>query len=124
MATGDRSISEVFQDIIRNVQEIVRSEVRLAKTEVRDEAAKAKPMAQLLAAGAVMALFAVFFLLYTLVHALATVLPLWAAALIVGVALSIASGVMLTSGINKFKLMYPNRIRTVEMIKEDVGWAK
>jgi hypothetical protein len=40
MAAGDRSLSDVLQDIIRNVQEIVRSEVRLAKTEIREEAAK------------------------------------------------------------------------------------
>jgi hypothetical protein len=39
---GDRSFSEVVQDIIGNVQEIVRSEVRLA-TEMREEAAKANP---------------------------------------------------------------------------------
>ena len=42
MAAGDRSLSDVLQDIIRNVQEIVRSEVRLAKTEIREEAAKAR----------------------------------------------------------------------------------
>ena len=124
MALGDRSISEVLQDIIRNVQEIVRSEVRLAKTEVRDEAVRAKPMAQLLGAGAVTALFAIFFLLFTIVNALATVMPIWAAALIVGAVLALAASIMLTSGINQFKQIYPNRDRTVETIKENVGWAK
>ena len=34
----ERAISDVLQDILRNLQEIVRSEVRLAKAEIRDEA--------------------------------------------------------------------------------------
>ena len=34
--TVDRSLSDVLQDLLRNLQEIVRSEVRLAKTELRD----------------------------------------------------------------------------------------
>ena len=124
MALADRSISEVFQDIIRNVQEIVRSEVRLAKTEVREEAVRAKPMARLLSVGIVTALFALFFLLFTIVYGLATVIPLWAAALIVGAVLAFAATVLLTSGISQFKQIYPNRDRTVETIKENVGWAK
>ena len=75
MASGDRSFSEVLQDIVRNVQEIVRSEVRLAKTEIREEAAKAKSSTLLLGAGALIAVFAMFFLLLAIVHALALVMP-------------------------------------------------
>jgi len=36
MAPGERSVADVLQDIIRDVQEIVRSEMRLAKTELRE----------------------------------------------------------------------------------------
>lgn len=124
MAIGDRSISEVFQDIIRNVQEIVRSEVRLAKTEIRDEAVKAKPMAQLLAVGSVTALFAILFLLQTIVNALSIVMPVWAATLIVGAVLALAASFMLTSGLSQLRQIYPNRDQTVETIKENIGWAK
>ena len=35
--TGARSISDVLQDILRNVQDTLRSEVRLAKAEIRQE---------------------------------------------------------------------------------------
>jgi len=57
MAPGERSVADVLQDIIRDVQEIVRSEMRLAKTELREEAAKAKTAAGLLGAAAITALF-------------------------------------------------------------------
>ncbi len=84
MAAGDRSFSDIFQDVVRNVQDIVRSEVRLAKTEIREEVVKTKSSTVLLGTGGVTALFAVFFLLLTIVYALALVMPSWAATLIVG----------------------------------------
>ena len=124
MAAGDRSFSEVLQNIVRNVQEIVRSEVRLAKTEIREEVGKAKSSVSLLGVGAVTAIFAVLFLLLTTDRALALVLPEWAAALIVGAALALAAGVMLTAGVRQFKLIHPAPERTVETLKDDVEWAK
>ena len=104
MAVGERSLSVVLQDIIGNVQEIIRSEVRLAKTELRDQASSAKAWAQMLAAGVVTSLFAILFLLLTLVYALADVMPIWAAALSVGAALAIAAAIMLTAGLKSCKL--------------------
>ena len=37
----DRSVSDVLQDILRNLQDMVRSEIRLAKVEIREEARRA-----------------------------------------------------------------------------------
>jgi hypothetical protein len=68
--------------------------------------------------------FAVFFLLLTIVDALALLMPSWAAALIVGAALAIAATVMLTGGVKRFKQIHPTPERTVETIKENVEWAK
>jgi hypothetical protein len=62
MATQERSISDVLQDIVGNIQEIIRSEVRLAKGELRDESIKVKAAAPLLVIGAVGGLLAAFFL--------------------------------------------------------------
>ncbi len=40
MATSQpqRSVPEVLQNIVSNLQEIIRSEFRLAKTEIKEEA--------------------------------------------------------------------------------------
>jgi len=124
MAAENRSLSDIFQDTIRNVQEIVRSEVRLAKTEIREEVVKAKASAILIGAGAVTGIFAALFLLFTAVYALALVIPNWAAALIVGVGLAVAAAVMITTGLKRFKLIHPTPERTVETIKENVEWVK
>ena len=124
MAPGDRSISDVLQDIIRNVQEIVRSEVRLAKTEIREELDKARSSALLLGAGAATAMFAVLFLLLTVVYALALVMPEWAAAMLVGAALAAVAIVLFAAGLKRFKQIHPTPARTVETIKENVEWAR
>ena len=124
MAAVDRSLSDLLQDIIRNVQEIVRSEVRLAKTEIREEAAKTKASLVLLGAGALTGFFAILFLLLMIASALALVMPNWAAALVVGAALAVAAGVMLTGGVKSFQRIHPTPERTVETIEENIEWAK
>ena len=123
-AAGNRGFSDVLQDIIHNVQDIVRSEVHLAKTEFKEEAVKAKDSAVLLAAGAVSGIFAVTFLLLTIIYALALVMPTWAAALVVGGVLAIIAGVALTVGVKRLKQIRPTPEHTVESIKESVEWAK
>lgn len=124
MAVNERSVTDVLQDIVRNIQEIVRSEVRLAKTEIRDEARKAKAAGLLIGVGVGTAVFAVLFLLLMIVYALSIVVPQWAAALIVAVALSIVAGITLNTGLKRFKQIHPTPERTVETLKENVEWVR
>lgn len=124
MPASERPVSDVVQDIIRNIQEIVRSEVRLAKTEIRDEAAQAKSAGLLITVGAVTAMFALLFLLLMIVYALSMIVPNWAAALIVAVGLAVVSGGSLSAGLKRFKQIHPAPERTVESLKENVEWAK
>jgi len=124
MATTDRSVSDVLQDIIRNIQDIVRSEVRLAKTEVREEVAKARDASVLIGVGALSGTFSAFFLLSSIVYALSRIVPDWAAALIVGIALAIATGVLLSKGAERFRHVHPAPDKTIESLKENVEWAK
>ena len=49
----ERSVSDVLQDILRNLQDMVRSEIRLAKVEIREEARRAVSSGVWIAAGAV-----------------------------------------------------------------------
>ena len=124
MATPNRSLTDVFQNIVGNVQEIVRSEVRLAKTELKEEAVKAKSAAIFLGVGGISAVFAALFVLITVVYALALVMPNWAASLIVAVIMSAIAGCMLIAGIKRLQQIHPIPERTVETVKESVEWAK
>ena len=123
MAT-DRSVADVLQDILHNVQDILRSEVRLAKAEIRQEATRAATAALWMTIGVVGLLSAWMFLLWTAVHALATVLPLWAATLVIAVAVACAGGTFLTAGLRRFTRMKPMPERTIESLQENLEWMK
>ena len=121
---ADRSVTDVLQDILRNVQDILRSEVRLAKAEIRQEATQAAAAALWMTIGVVGLLSAWMFLLWTAVYALTTVLPLWAATLVIAVAVACAGGTVLTAGLRRFTRMKPMPERTIESLQENLEWMK
>ncbi|MBV9503057.1 MAG: phage holin family protein [Acidobacteriaceae bacterium] len=121
---NSRSIADVLQDILANVQTIIRSEVRLAKTEITEEATKAARAAGMMAGGAVAALFTVWLLLLTIVFALATVIPIWGAALLVCVLMAVVTAVLLFNGKKRFSTVHATPEKTIESVKENVEWVK
>ena len=120
----ERSVSDVFQDILRNLQEMVRSEIRLAKVEIRGEAKQAVSSAVWIAAGGVAATSAWIFLLWTLAYALATRMSMWAATLIVALLMATAAAALLMSGLRRAKRINAIPERTVESVKENLAWIK
>jgi uncharacterized membrane protein YqjE len=120
----ERAISQVLQDILRNLQEIVRSEVRLAKVEIREDLKQAVCSAVWIAAGAVGAVSAWIFLLWTLVYALATTMSMWIATLLVAVVMAVPGALLIMSGIRRARRIQPIPERTVESVKENLEWMK
>ena len=120
----ERSLSDVLQDILRNVQDMVRFEIRLAKTEIREEVSKTVTSSVWIAAGTVGAVSAWIFLLWTLVYALATRMPMWAATLVIAVVMAAAATVLIMGGIQRARRIQPMPDRTVESVKENFEWIK
>jgi uncharacterized membrane protein YqjE len=119
-----RTVPEVLQDIVGNIQEIIRSEFRLAKAEISQEATKATAPLIMLFIGAALGLYAFGFLLFTLIMAMATVMATWMAALIVGGVLAIVAVALIMTATKRFKSVKPVPERTIETMKENVQWAK
>jgi len=115
-------MADVFRDIIANVQEMVWSEVRLARVEIRDEAAKTARAGALLAAGAVMAIIAGVFMLVCLTQVLDLIMPDWAAALVVALAMGIPAAILIVKGRDRLRVPVPEK--TIENVKENVEWMK
>jgi membrane protein len=119
-----RSVSDVLQDIIGNLQQIVRDEFRLAKVEVEDKAHRAARPASILAAGAVLGLYGLGFLLLAAVYGLSLVIAPWLAALLVGAVLAIVAAILVSSGRTRLNEIDPVPEKTVQSMKENVQWTK
>jgi hypothetical protein len=83
MASISRPVSEVFRNILDNLQEIVRSEAKLAKAEVREELVRSSKRFTRIGIAALSGFFACAYLLLAAFLALCRAVPDWAAAVIV-----------------------------------------
>jgi len=117
-ALRERSLADVLHDIVANVQDIVRSELRLASVEIRQELAKAARAGKVAAAGGMLAIFALAFLLLAAVYGLALVMPPWLAALTVGIVLAITGSILISAGSKRLKLIHLKPEKTVASIRE------
>jgi uncharacterized membrane protein YqjE len=117
-------MAEVLQDIVANTQEIFRSEFRLAKAEIREETTKIARSSMPLGIGVLLALYALGFILLAAVHALATVVAAWLAALIVGVTVLVLSIILVSIGRTRLKQVKVVPEKTIGTVKENVQWAR
>lgn len=118
------SIAGLLQDIVGNIQGIIRSEVRLAKAEVTEDATSMGKAAGMLVAGAVLGIYALGILLLFVIYALNGPLPDWAAALIVGLVVAAAAGILVKVGLERIKSVNPAPDKTIDSVKEDIQWVK
>jgi len=120
---NNRSVTEVLQDIVANIQEIVRSEFKLARTEIGEQATRAAKSSAPLGSGIVLAPYALGFILLAIVYALEMVVAAWLAALIVGVAVAVVAAILVSVGRKRLEQVKMPQ-RTMASVKENVEWAK
>src|SRR4051794_41708345 len=110
---GERSTGEIMQDVVRDLGEVVRGEVRLAKAEVAETARNAGKAGVFMGGAAVCGLMGLAALVAAGIAGLALMMPLWAAALIVGVLLVCIGGAMYAGGRAKLKEVHAVPEKTV-----------
>lgn len=119
------SIGTLVGRLSEQLSRLVRAEIASAKAEL---SAKAKSLGigiALVVVGAVLALYALGFLLYAGVAGLSNVVPVWLAALIVGVVLLILTALLALVGLKLLKKGSPPSPEiTVKSIKDDVAAVK
>lgn len=119
-----RTMGEIVQDILKDVQEMFRSEFRLARAEMGDKAGKAAKAGGMFGAAAVGGLLGAAALVTAVIAGLALVMAVWLAALIIGVLLICGAAAAYAGGRARMKNVKPVPEQTVQTIKEDVEWAK
>lgn len=121
---SEKSFSDALRDAANNIGEIIRSEFRLAKLELRETASKALAPAKMVVMGAAIGIYALGFLLLTIMFALRIVLPYWLSAFIVFIIAAITAGALIGSALQGFRQLNPPLERTTANVKEQVQWAK
>jgi membrane protein len=123
--TTDDSIATLIKQVTEESSRLVRTELKLAQVEMTEKAKTAGVGIGAFGAAGVLALFGVGCLIATAIFALALVLPTWAAALIVGVAVLAVAGVAALIGKKKVaEATPPVPSSTVENVKADVAEIK
>jgi len=121
----ERPLGEVAKDLTSDLSLLVRQEIELAKVEMTEKGRTAAPGLGMLGGAGVVGLCAAGALTAFLVLGLATFLPDWVAALIVGAALAVVAYVLVQQGKERVaEAGTPVPEQTIETVKEDVEWAK
>jgi hypothetical protein len=123
--TGSASTGELVRNAAEQISRLVRDELALAKAEMADKGKRAGVGAGLLGGGGVVALYGVAALIAALILGLAEGLPAWLAALIVGVVLLGAAGVMALVGRSRVReALPPVPEETVRSVRADIDEVK
>jgi uncharacterized membrane protein len=120
----EKPLSVLFSELSRGLSNMFRQEVELAKAELSQKAKQAVRDAVYLIAGAILAFGGFLVLLGMAVAALATIMPVWLSALIVGVVACAAAYSLIQKGISDLKKRSLKPEQTVETIKESGKWIK
>jgi MFS family permease len=125
MAAQDTSTAELVKQLSEQTSRLARQEIDLAKAELAIKGKRAGVGAGMFGGGGVLGLYAVGALIAAAIAALDTALATWLAALIVGVVLAAAAGIVALTGKQKVQqAMPPVPEDSVESVKEDVQWTK
>ena len=118
-------IGELVSRLSEQVSHLVRDELRLALAELKQKGKRAGIGAGLTGAAGVISLYGLAVLVAAVIAALALVLPVWAAALIVGGVLLLLAGVLALAGIGQVKRgTPPTPDQAIASTKRDIETVK
>jgi len=120
----ERSLGELFAELAQDTSTLVRKEVQLAKTEMSQKASRVGKDVGFLAAGGAVAYAGLLALLAGVIVLLGQVIPMWLAALLVGLVVAGVGYFLVRRGLDALKREDPAPRQTIETLKEDQQWAK
>ena len=124
MAKDERSLGDLFAELAGETGTLVRQEVALAQTEILHKATKAGKNVGYLVVGGAVAYAGVLAVLAGVIILLSNVIPAWASAVLIGLAVGGVAYFMITSALAELKKTDPLPRNTIETIKEDAKWLK
>lgn len=123
--SGQEPVGELVQRASQQLTELVRGELRLAQAEMKEKGKRYGRGGGLFGGAGVVGFLMAQALVATMIAALATVLPVWAAGLIVSAVLGVIAAVMAVRGKKQVdRAGRPMPEQTVETVKADVAEIK
>ena len=121
----ERSLGELFSDLVRDMGTLVSQELALARTELTTNATKVGKDIAFLAVGGMIAYAGLLAIIAAVIALIATNgVPLWLSALIVGLVVAGIGYVLVQRGLSALKSQELAPRQTIESLKEDTQWAK
>jgi uncharacterized membrane protein YqjE len=121
----ERPTAELLKEFSDQATELLRKEIALAKVEVAEKGKRAAVGAGMFGGTGVFGLYAFGALTACAILALATAVPAWLAALIVGVVYGAVAGVLALRGKAQVERAAPPLPeQAVDSTKEDLEWVK
>lgn len=119
----ERPLSDLFRDLMNETKILIQQEIQLLKLEMSHKAKQAGKDVGFIAVGGALAYAGLLVLLVAATLALALIIPGWASALIVGLAVAGIGYALIQKGISDLKIMNPAPQKTIDSIKETKQWT-
>jgi hypothetical protein len=120
----DRPSGELLGELYRDTSTLLRLEIELLKTEMSQKASRVGKNVGFLAAGGAVAYAGLLAIIAGVIGVLALVVPVWLSALIVGLVVAGAGGLLVRSGLKTLQQEQLVPQKTLQTLQEDTEWAK
>ena len=117
----DLSVRELTAQLGEQLPRLMRDEVALARAELFARGKQAKVGGGMLAAAVVVGLGGWLAMVAAAIAGLAGALPVWASALVVGVALAVAAGSLVALGRSRLARSVPPLPVTTDSVRRELG---
>jgi ABC-type multidrug transport system fused ATPase/permease subunit len=122
--TSQASMGRLFRDLANDLSELTRKEIQLAQTETMEKVSHASKAVISMAAGGFIAYAGLLALMAAAVLGLATFMPYWLSAVVVGGIAVVIGLIMLQSGRSALQNTSITPEKTVDSLKENAAWVK
>lgn len=122
--TERQTIADLIRRLVNDAQDLIDRQIELAKQELRENLVQLAKASGLLAAGGVLLILTVIFLLITIIVGIEAIWQGrgWIAALVITLLLGVTGGLLALRGKDRVKI---NPVaRTRETLKEDLEWVR
>jgi hypothetical protein len=120
----ERSLGDLFSELAGETGTLIRQEVSLAQAELTDKAVKTGKNIGVLVVGGAVGYAALLAVLAAVIIGLASFMPAWLAALLVGAVAGVAAYLIISPALASLKNTDLMPSETAAALKEDARWLK